>query len=382
MKITKLQTLCLSRLHEPERQWFTTTVRAIKSDCAIVVIHTDEGIQGIGEASAYGVPSLIREMVSQLSPLLIGRDPGDPSIVPNPNGMSWTHDCAVGGIDSALWDIRGKMTGKRVCQLLTKRPLNRIPLYASSGCRYDWRVGTQQLIDEALGYMKEGFTAFKFRIGTEWAWDGVTVDRFMGLVRELTQAVNGRMELMLDGNLRLTEEQALAIGKELDRIGGFSWFEEPIPMEDIDGYARLNAAIETPISGGEALTTVEQFLPYLEKKAYSITQQDAGLCGITESIRIAQMAHYHGAQIVPHNWHNGLMTMANAHLVAALPKPRILELCMIQGPIQWEILAQKPVIKDGYLELPELPGLGVDLAENLEEHFPYIEGDYKISVER
>ena len=382
MKITKLETLCLSRLHEPERQWFTAAIRTIKADCAIVVIHTDEGKQGIGEACAYGVPSMIREAVSRLSPLLIGRDPADPSIVPHPNGLSRAYDCAVGGIDSALWDIRGKVVGKRVCELLSERPLDRVRLYASSGCRYDWRVHPQQLIEEALEYMEEGFTAFKFRTGTEWSWDGVTVDRFLGLVRELAQAVNGRMELMAEGNARLTEEQALAIGKELDRIGGFTWFEEPIPHQDIDGYARLNAAIETPISGGESLTTLEQFLPYLEKRAYSITQQDVGLCGITEGMRIAEMSHHYGADTVPHNWHNGLMTMANAHLVAALPNPRILELCMIQGPLQWEILEQKPVIKDGYLELPRVPGLGVKLADDLGERFPYIEGDYKIQVER
>ncbi len=76
------------------------------------------------------------------------------------------------------------------------------------------------------------------------------------------------------------------------------------------------------------------------------------------------------------------MTMANAHLVAALPNPRVLELCMIQGPLQWGILAQPPLIKDGWLELPKRPGLGVTLAENLVGRFPYIEGNYFITVER
>ena len=84
----------------------------------------------------------------------------------------------------------------------------------------------------------------------------------------------------------------------------------------------------------------------------------------------------------PHNWHNGLMLMANAHLVAALPEPKVLEQCMIQGPLQWEILREKPVIQDGYLELPDTPGLGVDIADDLEERFPYIEGSYGVRVER
>jgi L-alanine-DL-glutamate epimerase-like enolase superfamily enzyme len=221
----------------------------------------------------------------------------------------------------------------------------------------------------------------KFRLGTEWSWDGVTVDRFLGLVRELTQAVAGRMELMLDGNCRLTEEQAMSIAIELDRLG-FTWFEEPIPSNQIDAYARLCAAVEMPITGGESFTTLEQFRPYLERKAYDIVQQDAGVCGITEAMRIAETAARYRVDVCPHSWHNGLMAMANAHLVAALPNPRVLELCMIQGPLQWSILAEKPVIEDGWLVLPDKTGLGVEIAENLEQRFPYIDGHYGIQVQR
>jgi L-alanine-DL-glutamate epimerase-like enolase superfamily enzyme len=302
-------------------------------------------------------------------------------IVPHPNGRSQAYDCAVAGIDSALWDLRGKLEGKQVCDMLTDRPLKRVRLYASSGCRYDWRRRPEQLIEETLGYLEDGYSACKVRIGTEWTWDGVTVERFLGLMRELAQAVQGRMELMVDGNQRLSEEQALPIAQELERLG-FTWFEEPIPQRDIDGYARLNAAVDLPITGGEQFTTLEQFRPYLERKAYAIVQPDAGWCGITEAMKIARMAQRYGVDLCPHNWHNGLMTMANAHLVAALPNPHVLELCMIQGPLQWAILAEKPVIQDGWLELPEKPGLGVELAQGLEEHFPYIEGHYAVQVER
>ncbi len=381
MKITKVETLLLSRMHEVERQWVTSRFRVIKADCPIVVIHTDEGLTGIGEACAYGVPRLISEWVDWLSIELIGKNPLDNRIVPHPNGRSSAHDCAVAGIDCALWDLKGQAAGKRVSELLTAKPLEKVRLYASSGCRYDWRIRPEQLIDEALEYIDQGLTAMKFRIGTEWSWDDVTVDRFLGLVRELAQTVNGRMELMLDGNQRLTEEQALPIAKELDRLG-FTWFEEPIPQLDVAGYARLNAAVDLPITGGEQWTTVEQFRPYFEKRAYAIVQPDAGWCGITELMRIAEMADHYNVDLCPHSWHNGLMGMANAHAVAALPHPRVLELCMIQGPLQWEIFAEKPVIRDGWLTLPTRPGLGVQLAEGLTERFPYIEGDYMIGVTR
>jgi L-alanine-DL-glutamate epimerase-like enolase superfamily enzyme len=392
MKITKLETLCLSRLHERERQWITSRYRTIKADCAIVVIHTDEGVIGIGEASAYGWPMLIREWVDFLAPSLIGRDPADPSAAPHPNGRLRPYDAAVAGIDCALWDLRGKIAGQPVARLLSQDAAEQVRVYASSGCRYDWRANPRQLIEEALEYADQGLTAMKFRIGTEWSWDGITVGRFLDLVRELAQAVDGRMQLMLDGNCRLTEEQALPIAQELDRLG-FAWFEEPIARDDIDGYVRLCAAVDMPITGGEGFTTVEQFRPYLERRAFDIVQPDAGVCGITETMRIAEMAYHYGVDMCPHSWHNGLMAMANGHCVAALATPHrprvnpawpanVLEICMIQGPLQWEILDNPPPIQDGWIELGSRPGLGVALAADLEERFPYIEGHYAITVER
>lgn len=381
MKITGVKTLCLSRLHERERQWITARYRTIKADAAVVVVDTDEGIRGIGEACAYGVPTRIKEWMDWLTPSLIGKDPLDPFAALPPNGLTRAYDCAVAGLDCALWDIRGKAAGKRVSELLTERPLDRVPVYASGGCRYDWRDRPEQLIDEVLGYAYAGFSACKIRMGTEWAWDGVTPDRFLGLMRDLATEVDGRITLLLDGNQRLTEDQALTVAKGIDELG-FGWFEEPVPMADIDAYARLDAAVGLPITGGEQLTVLEQFRPRLERSAYAIVQPDAGCCGITEALRIGEVAHRYGVRLCPHSWHNGLMAMANAHLVAALPDPYLLEVCMHQGPLQWGMLADPPSIEDGFLHLPDRPGLGVELADDLEEAFPYIEGHYAITVDR
>ncbi len=390
MKITKLETLCLTRMHEPERQWETAAIRAIKADCAIVVIHTDAGITGIGEACAYGVPDRIKDWVQFLNPLLVGKDPLDPAIAPVPHYRNSSYDCAVAGIDCALWDIRGKAAGKRVCDLLvesglsTGPALSKVRLYASSGCRYDWRVDPRQVIEEALGYIEQGYTAMKLRIGTEWTSDGITPDHFMGLMRELSQAVRAtgkRFDLAVDGNQRLTEEQALPIAKELDRLG-FAWFEEPIPQIQIEGYARIAASVDIPITGGEQFTTLEQFRPYLEKHAYDIVQPDMGWCGLSEGLRIAQYAERFGVRVMPHSWHNGLMLMANAHYVAALPRPYMCEICLIQGPLLMGILKTAPHIQDGVLDLANIPGLGVDMADNLEATFPYISGTWALPVQR
>ncbi len=381
MKITAMDTLCLSRMHEPERQWITASYRTIKADCAVVRVHTDEGLIGIGEASAYGVPTLIAEWVDWLAPSIVGKEPTDAAAAPHPNGKSRAHDAAAAGIDCALWDLRGQIEGKRVSQLLNDSPAESVPMYASSGCRYDWRDRPEQLVEEVLAYVEQGFPAMKFRIGTRWDWDGVTVDRFLGLVRELHQAVAGRMQLALDGNCRLTLEEALPIAKELDRLG-FAWLEEPIPWSDIDGYSTLAAAVEMPVTGGESFATLEQFRPYIERRAYDIVQPDAGICGLTELVRIAEVAAHHGLKLYPHSWHNGLMAMAHAHAIAALPNLEILEVCQIQGPLQWGIAEESPQMVDGWLHLPDRAGLGIELAGDVAERFPHIEGHYAITVER
>lgn len=120
MKITNIKALCLSRMHEPAIQWATSAIRVMKADCSIVIIDTDAGITGIAEACSYGGPEQIRKWVAYYAPLLIGRDPLDPSVPPSPHHKNSSHDCAVAGIDCALWDIRGKAAGKTVSQLLVE----------------------------------------------------------------------------------------------------------------------------------------------------------------------------------------------------------------------------------------------------------------------
>ena len=383
MKITDIRTLCLSRAHEPERVWASATFQVPKADCPIVVIDTDEGLQGIGEPSAYGVPPTIRASIDALKPQLIGRDPTDPELLPWPGAENRAAAIPTAGVDCALWDLRGKAAGKQVCQLLApdRQPLDRVRLYASAGVSYDWDDNPESVVEEAVAIADRGLTAYKMRLGTHWAWSGVTVDRFLQLAGKVHQAVGHRMEQMLDGNCRLSEEEALTIATALDEMG-WTWFEEPIPSDQIDGYARLNAAVEMPVTGGESMWALEQIEPYLEKKAYAIVQAEAGVCGITETWRIAQHCHQFGVPLCPHSWHNGLMAMANGHIVAAHPAPRVLELNMSQGPLQWEILRDPPQIEDGHLVLPAAPGLGVDLADDLEQRFPYIEGSWGNPVAR
>jgi L-alanine-DL-glutamate epimerase-like enolase superfamily enzyme len=382
MRIADVTTLRLSRMHERERQWFTGTFRTVKADCAVVVVSTDSGVVGIGEAAAYGWPDKIAGWISWLRPLLVGRDPLDPATALPPGlGTERPYDCAVAALDCALWDLRGRAAGQRVAQLIDPAAADSVRLYASAGVRYDWAVDPKQVVDEAVGLAEQGWTAYKFRIGTHWAWSGVSADAFVELAGEVAAAVDGRMDLMVDANQRLDRESALAVARGLDELG-FVWFEEPLPQEDVEGYAALRRAVRLPITGGERLTSVREFRPYLERGAYAIVQPDAGICGITECLRIAEMARHYGVEFCPHSWHNGLMAMAHAHLMAGLRASRPVEVCAVQGPLQWAILADPPPIVDGRLALPAAPGLGVTLAPDLQRRFPYIEGHYAVTLDR
>ena len=384
MKITDIRTLSLSRAHEPGLQWYSATFHVPKADCSICIIETDEGLQGIAEPCAYGVPPVIAARIDELKPDLIGRDPRDEDLTPH-NKAERANDIANAGLNCALWDLRGKIAGKPTADLLCaagQEPLRRLRLYASSGVRYDWDDHPESVVEEAIGYAEEGFTAYKMRIGTHWAWSGVTVDRFLNIARQVHEAVGARMDLALDGNCRLSMEEALPIAEALDEMG-WAWFEEPVERVPED-YARLNEAVSIPITGGEPFTTWAQFEPFMAVGGFGIVQPDAGVCGIDLCMEVGHKAHFEYGEIplIPHNWHNGLMTMANAHMVAALPDPRLVELNMKQGPLQWEILREKPLIEDGHLILPDAPGFGVELADDLEARFPYIEGSWGDPVQR
>ena len=386
MKITDVRTLCLSRRHEPDLVWFSSEFRVFKADCPIVVIETDGGIQGISEPSTYGYPPALRERAEALKQKLIGEDPEDPNLVPQNTGDHLGDICNA-GIELALWDIRGKIAGKRVADLILDelpgsppRPRERLRLYASAGVQYDWDDNPESVIDEAVSLADRGYTACKMRLGTAWSWSGVTVERFLDLARAVTDAVGSRMELMLEGNSRLDEEQALQIGRWLDGRG-WTWFEEPLPKEEIDGYARLNRALSIPVTGGESNTRLADFEPFFEKGAYAKGQLDVGVCSLGEALRICRRGREFGIPVFTQNWHNGLLTVANAHLLAALPEEHVLEQFTGQGPLQWGIIEENPVA-DGWFTLPPGPGWGVELAGDLEAKFPWIPGRWGEHEER
>jgi L-alanine-DL-glutamate epimerase-like enolase superfamily enzyme len=365
-----------------DKQWLTATVVAWKTDAVLVQVFTDQGIVGIGESSPYGGPQEIKKFIEEfVRPVVIGKNPFDVEYLAcgwgglHPNYGAWA------GVDAALWDVIGKAKNLPVYKLLAtdNEPNPHIRMYASGGVEYAWYKRPEDLIDEAVRHKEEGYTAFKFRLGSEWKNSGMTMKKYVPYLYKLREAVGPKFDLMQEANMRLTLEQALELCPVLEELK-FLWFEEPIIASRegaIDGYIRIKGALPTVmVSGGESLGMRFDFKPWIDRGGYDIVQPDCNQVGVTEAWHIARVADLRKKYCCPHNWHGGLTTMANAALVAAIPNHLVLELNQSYNPLKEEIFKEPLVVTKGYMDLPNKPGFGVEVIEDVAKKFPYLPGSY------
>lgn len=365
-----------------EHSWVTGTQLIWKSDAVLVEISTDKGITGIGEASPYGGPEFLKETIEQsIQPVILNRNPFDVETFaagwadPRPNFAAWA------GIDAACWDIIGKAAGKPVYELLAAgRPFERrLRIYASGGVEYAWYDRPEALIEEAVRRKEAGYTAFKFRIGTEWKNAGMTVRKYIPYLLKMREAVGPQMDLMQESNMRLSLDECLELAPVLEELK-FLWFEEPVKAYEpnsLQNHLRLKAALRNvKISGGESRPHRFDFKEWVDKGAYDIVQPDSNVTGLTEAWHIARIAELKGLPCCPHNWHGGLTTMANAALVAAIPNRLMLELNQTFNPFKEEIFEDPLTVRSGYMELHRRPGFGMTLKPGIAAKFPYLPGNY------
>ena len=258
-------------------------------------------------------------------------------------------------------------------------PQPHIRMYASGGVEYAWYKRPDDLIDEAVRHKEEGYTAFKFRIGTEWQNSGMTVAKYIPWLQKMRKAVGPDMALMHENNMRLTFEQCLELAPVLEELN-FTWWEEPVKAYEpnsLEQHLKLKAVLKkVPISGGEMRGSRFDFKEWIDRGAYSIVQPDCNVTGITEAWHIARIAHMTGKHCCPHNWHGGLTTMANASLVAGIPNRFMLELNQTFNPFKEELFKDPLVVKKGYMDLFDKPGFGVELLPGIAKKFPYLPGNY------
>jgi len=385
MQITDIETILLSCPVPEEKSWKLGGLpgqpgwKGVKADMVIIKVHTDEDIVGFGEPSPYGEAIPLKESVERLKPSLIGRDPFDVDLFPLPSRYGRNVDrLAMAGINIACWDIMGKATGRPVSQLLGGIRAEKIRAYASGGINWEFLKKPETIAREAAEYLEQGFTAFKFRIGPD--------RRFIDVIKTVREMVGDSMDLMIEGNMRFrSPAEAVRIAKQFERYEPF-WFEEPISGDNLEGYIEIRKALpDIPITGGESRSNASEFKPWIDRRAYDIVQPDCNVTGISEAKRIAYLASLQGLFCCPHNWHNAITTAANLHLVASIPNHMVLEM---QRTWHWscpafrtEIVEEPLEPKNGYIEVPKKPGLGIELNEKALKKYPFKEGPIQVPWE-
>jgi galactonate dehydratase len=331
-----------------------------RTESMITRIETDDGVVGWGESQAPIAPEVAQTVVAKvLAPLLIGRDPRDRGPICQDMYGSLRGRGQVGGfqldaiagVDTALWDLCGKAYGASISRLLGGSRRETLPCYVSglTAASEDARKA------EAKTWIDQGFKGVKSFLG-----HGLEVD--VHELRGLCEAV-GPQHVFVDTLWRYTHTEAMALGRALDGLG-IQLFEAPLAPEDLDGHVSLAASMDVAVAGGEAIRTRFSFLPWLRKRALDVVQPDLMRNGITETVRIAQLAEdFH----VPVALHNGAATVigmaATWQVAATLPNFYLQEYQpqMVETFSPW---LERPLeVTAGHAAVPTGPGLGIEINE-------------------
>ena len=345
----------------------------------LVEVETDDGIIGIGEAGVGGGST--RHVIEyQLRPMLVGEDPlmieglwqkmfartrqfGRRGIAMN----------AISGIDIALWDIAGKVAKLPVYQLLGACR-DWVEAYASGGF-YQEGKSVEDLAAEAEGYRARGFTGMKMKIGRNPSTQThlrhlagnaqlceVEPGEDIARVAAVRKALGPRAKLMVDVNCAWSPAMAIEIGRALEPFKLY-WIEEPVATDDIDGSARVAAALATPVAGYETEIGLYGFRELITRSAVDIVQPDiAWSGGFSECRRIAALAQAHHLMVAPHAFASAVTLVASLHFAASIPNGLVLEFDQNPNGLRDELL-KEPIRIDGngMIRLPERPGLGIEL---------------------
>ena len=270
--------------------------------------------------------------------------------------------CAISGIDIALWDIKGRYFDAPVHQLMGGPLRSEVEAYATGMYRRDDGDPLEYLVEEALGYVADGFKGVKLKIGFD-------VEGDVAIARAVRQAVGPDIKLMMDANHGYDVIDAIRMGRMVEDLD-IRWFEEPVVPEDLAGYREIKAALKIPLSGGECDYTRYGFRDILATRSIDIIQPDTCAAGgLSECKKIADMAVAHGIRYIPHVWGTGIGLAASLQLLAVLPhnppgwKPTepLLEFDRSEHPFRQAVLKQPLDHVNGVVQVPTGPGLGIEI---------------------
>ena len=351
MKITDIQTFLMHANVPNSAGWRARNWLFIK-------VHTDEGIYGVGEGS--GWPRVVETAVRDLTPILIGENPLEIEkiwqkmfLAMMGHGMTGV----VGGgamtaIEMALWDIQGKALNLPVAVLLGGKLRDRIRLYTHAHSA----AKAREYVDRGFGAIKPG---------------GVTDP--LRKVAEIRREVGDNVDLMVDihGPPWLTTKDAIRMGQALEEFD-LLFYEDPTAPENIESIARVAAHVNLPIAAGERHASIWSVRELIEREIIDVVQPDTGRAGgLLQMKKMAALAEAHYCTFAPHDGSLGpVAEIAAVHLCATLPNFLILEHLEADVPQRYEVMQPQPTIVDGYMLVPEGPGLGIDIVEEAIAHYP------------
>ena len=363
-------------LEAPLSEPFSWSLGWTRTRTALLVeIETADGLVGWGES--YGPARPNAAVIEAMKPMLIGADALASEAIWErlyaafrDHGQKGLPVQALSGIDIALWDVKGKHFGVPVHRLMGGPVRTEVQAYATGLYRREAGDPRDYLAEEAAGYVADGFLAMKLKVGFGVAEDAE-------VAKAVREAIGPGVALMIDANHAFDATRAVQLGRQVAELN-IGWFEEPVPPEDLDGYAQVRARQPIPVAGGECEFTRFGFRELLVRRAVDVVQPDTCAAGgLSECVKIAAMANAHGVRYVPHVWGTGVALAAALQLLAVLPdnppclRPEqpLLELDRTAHPIRQAILVKPIEHERGVVRIPEGPGLGVEVDRAALERF-------------
>lgn len=374
MKITNVEAFWLRCPIPKEKQHFSDYGLLTNFDMTLVVVTTEDGLQGFGEAkAAVGSSGVCASIVScvenELKPSLIGKDArnitrlweemyngtrdhyalsrGRKFPILGRRGLTVS---AMSGVDTALWDLKGKALGVPVMDLLGGACRDEMPAYASGGWADVDNIGAQ-----LNGYVSKGFNGVKMRVGVMDKTVQTSIDR----VKAARAALGPDIKLMADAHGTFSVPEAKQFCRGVEDCNLY-WFEEPISPDNRHGTAEVRASTAIPIAAGESEYTSFDIRDLLEVRALDVIQPDAAIIGgISEAMRVGHLASVQQLELAPHCWGSAFSFMAGLNVAFASPAATIIEFSLGGNPMMYDLVQEQITVINGAIAAPVNPGLGL-----------------------
>lgn len=386
MRIARVETFVLKAPLMAAR-FYSSQAEFPERNSLVVRLTSDDGVVGWGEGGQYGPAEPVKTVIdSVLTPLLLAMPDALPGVVwerlyaaTRDFGQKGTYIEALSAIDIALWDARGKTLGQSVASLAGGAFRRRVAAYGTGGyyrdTHFDAARDLPALRDEMTQHLVEGFTMLKMKIGLHSVRDDAQ------RIEHVRDTVGDDVTLLADANHAYNASSAIQMGTVLENLG-FEMLKEPVPPEDRRGYAHVRSMLRIPIAGGEAEYTRFGFRDFISEGCVDIVQPDICVCGgISEVKQIFALSSSSNLRLIPHVWGSGIALSAGLQVCAALPpmpfthvpvplqNEPVIEFDRTRNPLRDDLLTEPFAFADGYVDVPQGPGLGVEVNEDALAHY-------------